>query len=61
MKLFWFKKSKPVVIETPKEVTDSRAKLEKASRAVSQNTQKINRVLTKDHVTLRIHTAIGGK
>lgn len=49
-------------IKTPQEVTDSKEQLQAASNAASANTQKVKRILTADHVTLRIHVAAhGGK
>lgn len=59
--MWLFKRNKKeVVIDTPKEVTDSKKQLKNASNAASSNTKKLKRVLTADHVTLRIHVATQG-
>lgn len=63
MVLQWFKtRKKPIVVDTPQEILDTKRELQTASNAVVENSQKIKQVLITDHVTLRIQVATqGGK
>lgn len=54
------REKKPVVIETPPEILDSKKELKQASNAASLNTNKVKRLLVADHVTLRIQIATHG-
>ena len=59
---FFKRDKKPVVVETPQEVLDSKKELRQASTAATLNTNKVKRLLVADHVTLRIQVAThGGK
>lgn len=54
------RKAKEVVVETPKEVLDSKRELKMASDAAIANTKKVKRLLVTDYVTLSICIATQG-
>lgn len=61
-KRFFQRDKKPVVVDTPQEIIDSKKELRQASNAATLNTNKVKKLLVADHVTLRIQIAShGGK
>jgi hypothetical protein len=51
-------KKKGVVVETPKEILEHKKEMRKASESLSQNSQKVKKILSGDIVTLQIHRAV---